>query len=109
VAVRRHAGTRETVFGPHGPVVVQRGKDLSRVGTIVGTGGPLAHGVDATAVLSAVRASASDTNCLLPVYPEFYLDNDYLLYAAGLLAQVDKEAAFGLAIKNVRKLEGAHT
>jgi uncharacterized protein (TIGR01319 family) len=104
IAMRRHAGTRETVFGPHGPVLVQRGKDLSRVGTVIGTGGPLAHGADAGSILSVIRASASDLGCLLPVHPEFYLDKDYLLYAAGLLAQVDKQAAFGLAINNIRNL-----
>ena len=44
IAVARHAGTTEIVQTVHGPVTMQRGKDLTGVKCVIGTGGPLAHG-----------------------------------------------------------------
>ena len=39
VAVTRHCGTVQTVYTTTGPVTVQRGKDLSRIDAVIGTGG----------------------------------------------------------------------
>ena len=38
-AVGRHAGRLEVFYGPSGEVFVQRGKDLTQVKTVIGTGG----------------------------------------------------------------------
>ena len=46
LSVTRHAGTHETVYTATGPVTLQRGKDLSEVATIIGTGGVLVHSDD---------------------------------------------------------------
>lgn len=105
IAVFRHAGTSEIVQTVHGPVTMQRGKDLSAVKTVIGTGGPLSHGATPGAVLEACRADAADLFSLRPTAPDFYIDADYLLYASGLLAAVEPDAAFALALGSLRPLK----
>jgi len=97
IAVTRHAGTTRVVQTAQGPTVVQTGKDLSRVGTVIGTGGALAHGAAPAGILAAALASPDEPFSLRPSEPRRFLDRDYLLYAAGLLAEVAPEAAFRLA------------
>jgi uncharacterized protein (TIGR01319 family) len=105
IAVARHAGTAEVVQTVHGPVIMQRGKDLSAVKTVIGTGGPLAHGATPAAVLHAALANPADPFSLRPTAPALFIDADYLLYASGLLAEVEPEAAFALALASLRPLE----
>jgi hypothetical protein len=66
---------------------VQRGKDLSRVRTVIGTGGVLVAeprpGAACCGPRSPTRASRSSA---APAAPRLLLDRDYLLYACGLLA-----------------------
>lgn len=104
IAVKRHAGTIATVHSVQGPVLVQTGKDLTQVAAVIGTGGPLAHGVAPAHVLRAALADASDPSSLRPLQPRIYIDRDYLLYAAGLLASVEPDAAFDLALNSLQSL-----
>jgi uncharacterized protein (TIGR01319 family) len=107
IAMKRHAGTIETVYTAQGPVQVQRGKDLSAFGWLIGTGGPIVHARDAASVLATGCADARDPASLRPRAPRLALDADYLLYAAGLLAQVDPVAAFDCARNHLRILKEA--
>ncbi len=103
-AVVRHAGRLEEVYGPSGRALVQRGKDLTRVGVVVGTGGPLVFGRDPAGVLAGARFDEATPFVLTPKEPAYYLDAEYILFAAGLLAQADPEAALALAMKHLRRL-----
>lgn len=103
-AVARHAGTTECVQTAQGPTIMQRGKDLSDVKTVIGTGGPLAHGATPASVLTAALADPADPFSLRPVSPTLLIDADYVLYAAGLLAAVEPDAAFALALGSLRPL-----
>jgi uncharacterized protein (TIGR01319 family) len=105
LAVTRHAGTRETVYTAQGPVQVQRGKDLSSVALVVGTGGAVVHARDPAAVLAVVLARDSEPGSLRPRAPRLALDAEYVLYAAGLLAQVEPAVAFDLATHHLATLE----
>lgn len=105
IAVARHAGTSEIVQTVHGPVTMQRGKDLSGIKTVIGTGGPLAHGATPASVLEASLADPSDPFSLRPTSPTLYIDADYLLYASGLLAAIEPDAAFALALGSLRPLQ----
>lgn len=105
MAVGRHAGTSEIVQTVQGPVTMQRGKDLSGVTTVIGTGGPLAHGATQSSVLGAALADPADPFSLRPVHPTLYIDADYLLYAGGLLSAIDPDAAFEIARASLRPLE----
>lgn len=105
IAVARHAGTTEIVQTVHGPVTVQRGKDLTGVKCVIGTGGPLAQDATPTSVLKAALADASDPFSLRPSHPALLVDANYMLYASGLLSVVDREAALALALASLRPLE----
>lgn len=104
IAVERHAGTSKTVQTVQGPVVVQTGKDLTALATVIGTGGPLAHGATPATVLEAARADPAQPLSLRPVAPRLLVDGDYMLYAAGLLAAVEPDAAFALAFDSLQPI-----
>ena len=104
IAMARHAGTVETVYTAQGPVQLQRGKDLSGFGWLIGTGGAIVHARDPASILSVACADARYPGSLRPRAPRLAVDADYLLYAAGLLAQVDPAAAFDCARNHLRVL-----
>jgi uncharacterized protein (TIGR01319 family) len=98
----RHAGTVETVYTAQGPVQMQRGKDLSGVQWLIGTGGAIVHARDPGSVLRVACADPALPAQLRPRAPRLAIDASYLLYAAGLLAQVDPRAAFDCARNHLR-------
>ncbi len=104
LAVTRHAGTVETVFTVSGPVIVQRGKDLSDVGVVIGTGGALAHSPDPAAILTTALADPGDPLSLRPRAPRLMLDREYILYACGLLGQVEPRQALALGLAHMTPL-----
>jgi uncharacterized protein (TIGR01319 family) len=106
LAMRRHCGSLEVVYTANGPVTAQTGKDLTQVGTIIGTGGVLAHSRDPAGLLEAALYDPQSPNFLCPRGPRLLIDSRYLLYASGLLSQVDPDAAFALM---QRHLEPAGT
>jgi len=106
IAVQRHCGTVETVYTVHGPAIVQQGKDLSTLATVIGTGGVLAHSPDPRALLSMALADSADPRSLRPRAPRLLVDRDYLLYACGLLGAVEPAAALELALKHLVPADG---
>lgn len=96
VALRRHAGRAQVVFGPDGRVVERSGKDLREVDLLVGSGGVLRHsGGRAREVM--LRLLADDgQGWQLPRDPRTTVDEDYVLAPAGLLAPRHPEAAYRL-------------
>ncbi len=103
LAMRRHAGTVETVHTAQGAVQVQRGKDLSRVATLIGTGGVIVHAPDPRELLEAALADRGDPFSLGPLAPRLLVDSDYALFASGLLARVDRRVAYELARHGLRE------
>jgi uncharacterized protein (TIGR01319 family) len=101
IAVRRHAGTIETVYTTMGPATVQHGKDLSRIEIVVATGGAPIHLGEHKLLLEAMRSAPADPLSLRPRAPQLYIDRDYLLYAIGLLASVEPQAALALARRSI--------
>lgn len=104
IAVRRHCGTVETVYSVTGPVTVQHGKDLSNVGTVIGTGA-LAASTDPRGALETVLADAAEPFVLKPRSARLMLDHDYLMYACGLLGSVEPAAALELALTHLAPLD----
>jgi len=104
LAVKRHAGKIETVYTAIGKVIVQHGKDLSRVDLLIGTGGVLAYGSDPTFILSGAIADSSEPLSLLPKCPRLLLDESYLLYAIGLLSTIAPIAALELAKRHLKDI-----
>ena len=101
MAVRRHAGTIETVYTVLGAATVQHGKDLSAIETVIATGGAPIHLGEREGLLEAMRADPADPSSLRPRSPRLYLDRDYALYAVGLLSAVEPEAAFAFARRSI--------
>lgn len=97
IAVTRHAGTVEIVHTVNGPVAAQLGKDLSPVATVIGTGGALVYGGNPSSILSGCLYSEDEPDSLRPRDAVLLVDKNYVLYAAGLLAEVEPEAAYDFA------------
>ena len=109
LSVTRHAGTHETVYTATGPVTLQRGKDLSEVATIIGTGGVLVHSDDPARTISAALASDDAPLSLRPRSARLMVDVDYVLYACGLLGAVEPAAALAFGREALKSLDGERT
>jgi uncharacterized protein (TIGR01319 family) len=98
VALRRHAGRQQVVYGPMGRVVERSGKDLREVDLLVGSGGVLRHNETGVAarVLASVTGDGATGGWQLPRAPRVVVDHDYVLAAAGLLAADHPLAAHAL-------------
>jgi uncharacterized protein (TIGR01319 family) len=97
IAIQRHAGTVKEVFTGAGLTLVQYGKDLGAVSTVIGVGGVIAYGEHAEFALQGVLATADAPASLSPAQPNFLIDRSYLLYGIGLLAEDHPETAFSIA------------
>ena len=80
VAAERHAGHRRRVYTVNGMVEVQAGKDISKVKTVIGTGGYLSDsdGVFMREALTGIVSQDENETCLLPQTPFFCFDRNYL-------------------------------
>lgn len=100
-AMKRHAGRIEIKQSVTGPVAVQYGKDLSRIDTVIGTGGVLVHGSEPEQILRSVLFDENEPDSLRPKQPTLLIDRTYALYAIGLLAGVEPDAAMRFAHANI--------
>lgn len=102
VALKRHAGfithDYDPVMGtvPGMPV----GRDLRNVKKIIGVGGFFAHMDPVLAKQIIKRALQNPGFSLLPKDAEILIDENYLLYSVGAIAQKDQEYAFEILKNN---------
>ncbi|MDY3947146.1 MAG: methylaspartate mutase accessory protein GlmL [Ezakiella sp.] len=106
LSLKRHAGFVEPVYSPLGVVYSQKGKDLSNVKTIIGTGGVIVNSENYAEILQAAQFRADDLNSLKPRLPKFYVDKSYILSAMGLLTMIDKDMAIRMMKKYIIDLGG---
>jgi uncharacterized protein (TIGR01319 family) len=104
VATDRHAGHLEVVYSPAGERLIQHGKDLTAVKSVIGTGGPIVFSDNPRQILEGALFNEEDPFVLKPKNPHFYLDEQYILYAVGLLSQVEPEKALLLAKKYLKPI-----
>ena len=104
VATDRHAGRIEKKYGPTGEMLVQYGKDLTEIKSVIGTGGPIAYSRDPDKVLSGALFCKEEPHVLKPKRPKRYLDADYIMYAGGLMSRIDPEGALRFIKRYLRKL-----
>ncbi|MDD2441575.1 MAG: methylaspartate mutase accessory protein GlmL [Eubacteriales bacterium] len=100
-ATLRHAGRLETVYTPQGPVMLQTGKDLTGVKTLILSGGPLIHAADPLALARFALCSPKWPLVLKPRDVRVLLDRSAILPAMGLLAGTDPDAALTLLKKEL--------
>jgi uncharacterized protein (TIGR01319 family) len=104
ISARRHAGQIQQISSA-GIKKVQRGKNLTSVQTVIGTGGPLVFsGNGETALRQVLRDPARESDILLPEKATFYLDADYVFFAGGLLREVDEDAALTIMKNSLREI-----
>lgn len=104
ISARRHAGWIEHIHSA-GLKEVQHGKNLSQVAHIIGTGGPLVFSQQPQEILSQLlRIKKLEPDTLLPEQAHCYLDKEYIFFAAGLLREIDEEAAFLLMKHSLQAL-----
>ena len=104
VAMERHAGRIEIVYTPTGERLVQHGKDLTSVKTVIGTGGPIIFSLDPREILRRSIFSEDSPFSLKPRDPDYYIDEQYIIYAVGLLSQVVPEKALSIAKKYLKRI-----
>ncbi|MFH1652355.1 MAG: glutamate mutase L, partial [Chloroflexota bacterium] len=104
IATRRHAGSIEEVYSPFGKYYFQYGKDLTTVSCVVGTGGIFAYGQSPREVLKSACYSAQRPDSLRPAAPRFFIDERYILFAVGLLAEISPGAALRVMKKNLKEV-----
>ena len=98
-AVNRHVGRIRYLYTPSGRVTVASGKDLTTVKWIIGTGGALTR-LDIGARLENALRRRPETGELLPEFPQFLTDSDYILAAIGLIAEDYPDAATALMLNS---------
>lgn len=112
ISIARHAGTIEESWTPGGKVFLQRGKDLRRIRTIIGSGGYLAATDEVSPYLDALTAASSPAADgrlpLLPTAPRLARDRDGLLPLLGNLASPYPELVSTLAERSLIPVSGDH-
>ena len=103
ISARRHAGYAVKEFND-GCRLVQHGKNLTDIKTVIGTGGILVNNLStAPQILQNVEVRKSETGrVLLPRDVKPFVDEDYVFFAAGLLCEYDQEAALAIMKKSIR-------
>ncbi len=103
LAMARHAGKIETLWGPQGQYFIQYGKDLMAFEHLIGTGGIFRHHPQADLILKKTFYAEEDHLSLRPKHPMLYTDAQHCLFAVGLLAERYPETALRLAKKYLRQ------
>ncbi|MDO5092703.1 MAG: glutamate mutase L [Propionibacteriaceae bacterium] len=87
MGIRRHVGSVSDLFTPTGKKQIVRGKDLTAVRWIVGTGGALTRIPGGEEILGGIRLGAG-ARLMPPPEAQVLIDRDYRFSALGTLAQV---------------------
>lgn len=107
-ALARHAGTVQHLYGPSGRTTIARGKDLSRVKWIIGTGGALTRLPQGAAILGRLRDNRRGREMWPGPDARILLDNDYIMASLGTLASRHPDAAVALLKRSLRFGEIPH-
>ena len=101
IALCRHAGRLETIYTAQGPTMLQIGKDLTEIKSLLLTGGAIIHNPDAKHIAQSAMFDVDNPDSLKPKSAEVFIDKTYILAAAGLLSQTNPNAALQLMKKEL--------
>lgn len=106
VAARRHSGRVEPVCSKVCGRI-QKGKNLTQIGLVIGTGGPIIHSSSPRDILKEALSTAQDEKLhyMLPADCRFLLDQDYIFYAAGILSEIEPKAALAIMKNSLKTAE----
>ena len=99
VALKRHAGYISQEFNPVMGIIpgTPIGRDLRRVKNVIAVGGFFTHRDPEEKLHVLEQAFANPGISLLPAEPHFIVDEQYLLYAVGVLGQKYSDACLNFA------------
>ena len=100
-AVKRHAGTIQETYTMMGLTYVQEGKNLSKVGKIVVTGGSLIHTQRTPEIAAHALWSPLQSDSLRPKQADVLVDRKYILAAMGLLSSHHPQTALRIMKKEL--------
>lgn len=93
VSVRRHAGHIERVV-TGGNLQNQVGKNLTEIKTVIGTGGVIVNHENPKKLMQMICLQKGESeDLLIPRTISTLVDKDYVLFAAGLLSNINEEIA----------------
>jgi uncharacterized protein (TIGR01319 family) len=101
--VRRHAGVVTDLYTPSGKKQIVKGKDLSAVKWVVGTGGALTRVEGGETILRSI-CTGPGKYLLPPPETRILMDRDYRFSALGTLAQAypeDVKATFRAWVEKI--------
>lgn len=103
LGARRHCGRIEGTVSINCNRL-QTGKNLTKVQTIVGTGGEIINSRNPAELLKGILACRQEEpDTLLPEKAAMYVDSEYILYAAGLLRSYDENLAYGALRNSIKR------
>ncbi len=104
-AALRHTGGWREAYTPQGRVYVQTGKDLRRVGAVIGSGGYLSRTGEEDVLRSPFEAlkRCGDEIKLAPAAPRFFRDREYLFPLLGNLVEDYPSEAAALAVASLEE------
>ena len=85
-------------------VFTQAGKNLSEIGTVIGTGGIFKYGKDTREILLGCTFRKESPLSLRPKNPRLLVDKAYLMFACGLLSTVAPEIAIRILRKQLKEI-----
>jgi len=103
IAVKRHAGFVEEIYLPTCKVRMQRGKDLTEIKCMIGTGGIFAYGRLPDWILKAGCHDGTAPQSLLPTNPALFIDKSYIMFAVGLISVEHPGKAFRIMKQALKK------
>ena len=107
IALNRHVGHIETHFTPVGKMNIQYGKDLTKVKTMICTGGIFCNSnkKELIEMLNRSISNKYEPFCLKPKCPNYFIDNDYVLYGMGLLSTKYPDKALRILKRNLKQID----
>lgn len=100
IGMSRHVGTIKSIYTPEGLMFEQKGKDLTDVKMIIGTGGIITSSNNSLDILKLEQVPQE----LRPKTPNYYIDTDYILQAIGLLSIYHEDIALEIIKKHLKPL-----
>jgi uncharacterized protein (TIGR01319 family) len=102
LGVERHVGRVEVMATPYGKTYLLHGKDLRSVNWIIGSGGVLRYHPQAGYILQGALANDLTPQLMKPEAAMLLIDRDYVLAAAGLLADTHPAVALELIKRSLQ-------
>ena len=101
--LERHAGKLKNIYSIHGKQTVAEGKDLSSVGTVIGTGGALSRLPEGREILERLIRKKIKNRMVPDESAEIIIDRNYIMASLGVLSKKHPEDALKLLMDNFRK------